>query len=123
VEELEQRYALSLPADFRRYLIEASPAEDLWDPEDVVWWSVASIKNIPDQYEHGASSAYFGAAAASYLLFADYSVSCWAWAICCSNGPSRGQVALIGGAPDRIVAGSFSEFVELYLRDPRLVGP
>lgn len=66
--------------------------------------------------------AVIAAEAHSYLFFADYSIWCWAWAICCGDGPNRGKVALVGGAPDRIVADSFSDFVERYLRDPASVG-
>ena len=41
----------------------------------------------------------------------------WAWAICCEEGGDRGKVALIGGAPDRIVVSSFTEFVKAYIED------
>ena len=56
--------------------------------------------------------------AGKYLFFADDMAWCWAWAICCDGGEDHGKVALIGGAPDHVVARSFSEFVEAYVGDP-----
>jgi hypothetical protein len=42
---------------------------------------------------------------------------CWAWAVCCSEGPNRGRIAVISD-PSGFVAENFLEFVERYLRDP-----
>ena len=53
----------------------------------------------------------------AYLIFSDYLIWCYAWAICCSDGPNRGKIALIGGLPDAIVAGSFRQFLLLELTD------
>jgi hypothetical protein len=77
------------------------------------------VKNIPDEYEHEVDNPQIADEAASYLFFADYMIWCWAWAVCCSEGPNRGKVALIGGSPDRFVANSFSEFIDEYLVDPK----
>jgi hypothetical protein len=118
VSRLEDRYRLRLPEDFRRYLLEAAPSEDLWDDGDATWWSLGRVKNIPDEHEHAVSDLDIAGEAASCLFFADYLIWCWAWAVCCSEGPNRGKVALIGGSPDRFVANSFSEFIDQYLVDP-----
>lgn len=42
---------------------------------------------------------------------------CWAWAICCSEGPNRGKVAMIGGQPNHFVADSFRDFLAMALAD------
>jgi hypothetical protein len=120
VRDIESRYGLSLPEDFRTYLLETAPAEDLWDSEGVTWWSADRIKNMPDEYatfNQAVSESEITGKPETWLFFADYLIWCWAWAICCSDGEDRGKIAVIGG-PEQIVAASFSDFVERYLRDP-----
>jgi hypothetical protein len=107
-----------LPADFEAYLLETAPGKDLWDEGDINWWAVSEIKCLPDGYEHGVTSTAIAEEAGAYLLFADYLIWCWGWAVCCSGGQNHGKVALIGSAPDRFVANTFSEFVNRYLEDP-----
>ena len=114
---LESRYGICLPDDFRRYLLEVAPPEELWDDAGTIWWPLDRIRNIPEEYRSGSSNPAIATEAAAYLFFADYLAWCWAWAICCSDGPNRGRVAFIGG-PDGFVADSFSDFVERYRRDP-----
>jgi hypothetical protein len=117
VEALELRYSVRLPDDFKAYLLAGAPAEYLWD-HDCNWWPVQRIKNIPDEYEHSIGDAAIAAEANAYLFFADYLVWSWAWAICCSDGPNRGKVAIIDGVQDRFVADSFSDFAARCVRDP-----
>lgn len=115
---LEGRYGIRIPEDFRRYLVEAAPREETSDHEMTTWWPVDRIRNIPDEYEHEPGPV-IAAEAGAFLCFADYLIWCWAWAVCCSDGPNRGRVALIGGSSDGFVADSFTEFAARYLHDPR----
>jgi hypothetical protein len=117
VRALECRYRIRLPDDFRRYLLQVAPDEDVTDDELTTWWALGRIRNIPDEYEGEISNLVIAAGAGEYLFFADYIFWCWAWAVCCSEGPNRGKVAFIGG-PNDFVADSFAEFVERYLHDP-----
>lgn len=121
VQEIERRYGLTLPEDFRLYLLHAAPSDDFWDNGDAIWWSPERLKNIPEEYEHPIDDPRIAQKAQTYLFFADYMIWSWAWAICCEEGEDRGKVALIGGAPDRIVASSFTEFVKAYIADPLAV--
>ena len=114
---LESRYDITLPEDFRRYLLESAPQADFWHTPGAIWWSIDRIKNIPDEYEHTVKNPEIAAEQDKYLFFADYMIWCWAWAICCSNGPNRGKVAVITGERDRFVTDCFSDFLEEYLRD------
>lgn len=117
IQSLEQRYGIRFPDDFREYLCFACPAEDdTFDDHTSTWWPVARIKNIPDEYDHKISDEAISRNAANYIFFADYSIWCCAWAICCDESESRGKVALIGGSPDRLIADSFAEFIDLYVR-------
>jgi hypothetical protein len=121
VQGIECRYGISLPEDFRLYLLHAAPSEDYWDDGNAIWWSPGRLKNILDEYEHPINDQHIAEKAQKYLVFADYMLWCWAWAICCEDGDDRGKVALIGGAPDRIVASNFTEFVNAYIVDPLAV--
>lgn len=115
---LEGRYGIRIPPDFRRYLLDVAPSDDLTDDELTTWWPLGRIRSLPDEYDYKIDDRGVAAEADTYLFFADYIIWCWAWAVCCSEGPNRGRVALIGGAPDGFVADSFTEFVERYLHDP-----
>ncbi|MEI9851687.1 MAG: SMI1/KNR4 family protein [Sphingomonas sp.] len=120
VAALERRYGIAIPEDFRDYLLRACPAEDLWDAgsgHDFIWWGLGRIKNIPDEYEQPIRNPEIASEAHRYLFFSDYCIWFWAWAICCSDGPNRGKVAVIGDS-ERFVANSFAQFVETYRTRP-----
>jgi hypothetical protein len=118
VERIEARYGIRIPEDFRRYLLEVCTVAERMDGETTTWCGLDGVCSIPDDYDGEITDPAVAAEANAYLFFADYLIWCWAWAVCCSDGPNRGKVALIGGMPDGFVAGSFTEFVERYLRDP-----
>lgn len=119
VSRLEARYRLVLPDDFRAYLLHAAPSGESMDDQGIAWWPIDRVRNIPDELDAGWEGHNFGLFCGeedSYLVFADYLIWCYAWAICCSNGPNRGRVLLLG-TPDRFVADSFRAFVALALAD------
>jgi hypothetical protein len=116
IAALEVRYSITLPDDFRAYLLESVPKEENWDDEDGNWWPMSRIKNIPDEYEHAVSEP-IASNASKHLIFLDYSIWCWAWAISCADDETRGKIAIIGGSPDGYVADTFEEFVERYTSD------
>jgi len=121
VEELERRYAISLPTDFKDYLLTSCPTGESWDRENTIWWPLDRIKSISEEYEHKVDEPHIAALAGQYLIFADYCIWCWAWAISCATDENRGKVAIIGGMPDRFVADSFSEFLQRYISNFRSV--
>jgi hypothetical protein len=117
IAELENRYSLILPDDFRDYLRFSSPVGETWDARMGTWREFEQIKNIPDEYQYELAPA-IASQAHKYLFFVDHCIWCWAWAISCADDKSRGCVAFIGGAPyDKIVASSFSDFVGKYISD------
>lgn len=121
IAELEASYGISMPTDFRLYLLQAVPSSDYMDDFGFIWWAADRLKNIPD--ECGTEAAPIGcqaieADAEHYLIFADFLDWCYAYAICCSQGEHRGKIALIAEG-SRFVADSFSQFVELALDDAR----
>lgn len=109
---LEARYKIRLPPDFRAYLSESSPVRQNWDEEMGNWWPFSRIKNIPEEYD----SRFTPENADKYLFFLDHCVWCWAWAISCADDATYGSIVTIGG-PEKVVAASFSEFVDRYVSD------
>ncbi|MDF0546481.1 SMI1/KNR4 family protein [Sphingobium sp. H39-3-25] len=120
VEALERRYSLTLPEDFRSYLLHAAPTTIWMDDIGTQWWSAPEIKSLPDECPDGSpgnTNPDIEQERDQCLVFADYLIWCYAWAICCSDGPNRGKIALIGGSPDMFVADSFRDFLRLELVD------
>lgn len=118
VRDIESRYGLSLPEDFRNYLLETAPAEDLSDRAGMAWWPLDRVTSVAEQCNRPVEGTPADEED-SWLFFVDYMDWLWGCAICCSAGPDRGKIAAIGGGtPDLIIAASFSEFVEQYLQDP-----
>jgi hypothetical protein len=126
VAELERRYGVSLPEDFRLYLLDCAPRGESMSDSGTTWWPIDRIRNIPDECGPDTPSEDRNPVIDSeedrYLIFADCLVWCYAWAICCSDGEHRGKVALVGD-PDQFVADSFSQFVELELNDSPAIHP
>ena len=86
-----------------------------WDNELTNWWPLESLRTVAEGYEDK-----LGDAVAAYrdklVLFADYSIWCWGWAINCAPGADHGKVAVIAGDDhDRFVADSFDCFVSMYV--------
>ena len=48
IQDIERRYGVTLPEDFRLYLLHAAPSDDFWDNGDAIWWSPERLKNIPE---------------------------------------------------------------------------
>lgn len=124
VARLEERYFILIPDDFRRYLLNVAPLADVVDDEMTTWWSLDRVTSLPDGLAEvsilppkPSGNPDIAAEEDAYLLFADYMIWCWGWAVCCSNGPNRGRVAMIGDR-EGFVADSFDEFVRRYLLDP-----
>lgn len=123
VASLESRYGIRIPDDFRRYLL-AAPSFETTDDEFTAWWALDRVTSLPDGLTEvsilppkPSSNPDIAAEEDTYLLFADYMIWCWGWAVCCSDGPNRGRVAMIADR-DGFVADSFDEFARRYLLDP-----
>ena len=115
---LEQRYAIKLPEDFRRYLEAAMPEGNEWDDEGTRWFPLADIRSLREECANWDSDSALDSD--RLLVFADYLIWCYAWAVDCSETENRGKVALITGK-DHYVADSFDAFVELYIRDDQIL--
>ena len=122
VSDLEARVGVRLPDDLRMYLLASAPnGQHVLDNNLIGWWNAGEIKSIPEEYEHDLKNPAVAENPGRFLFFADYCMWSWAWAIGCGEGEHRGKVAVIGTSTDRFVAGSFSEFIDLYVADPNAV--
>lgn len=118
IQEIERRYHVTLPKDFRSYLLEIAPRDHFTDDEMVTWWSPSKIKNIPDKISSRICNPVVAAEAEAYLFFADFLIWSSAWAICCCDGLDYGKVVSVDGVNDHFVATSFTAFAKAYVAEP-----
>lgn len=118
IAELEARYAITLPQDFRRYLAEECSVEDRLDDEWTMWWGLEAICSVADGSEHPIKGELEGVDTNKYLFFADAMAWAWAWAIACTDDDHRGKIVITVGTNDRFVADSFDDFLRLYAENP-----
>ena len=110
----ENRYAVHLPEDFRGYLaaINGFDNSEHWMSDDnlITFLGLSEIKPLNAYWSPEVANS------ADLFVFADYSISAHVYAIRLSNAaPDRNQVVVVY---DKLieVAGSFSEFIERYLK-------
>ena len=114
---VETRYEIRFPKDFRDYLLYGmTTGRDGLDLHDSSWWSLAELKNLPEENEYEITNPMLAKTAKQSVFFADYLIWCWAWAINCAEGENYGRIFVVSD-DERIVADSFSEFVERYIND------
>jgi len=118
IANLEKKYAVKLPHEFREYLRWACPKSvDQSDPELTTWWELDRIKSLEEEYEGSKylkKNPEFLKDASSYIVFVDYLIWSWSWAICCKPGDNYGRIVQLLG-PIEFVSNSFEEFVQAYI--------
>ena len=67
IADLEVRYSLTLPDDFKQYLRLSSPIGEVMDDRMGTWWDFTRIRNIPDEYPHELEPV-IAAQASRYLI-------------------------------------------------------
>lgn len=123
VNSLARHYGVSLPEDFRAYLLHAcSTLDDGGQMDDFsnAWWGLERIRSVAEEYSLLDTSSVLARSPDKWLFFADTAIWCTAWAICCLEGPDFGRIC-IAGSGDRVVADSFAQFIDAYLRDDRAI--
>ncbi|MGC4077530.1 MAG: SMI1/KNR4 family protein [Rubrivivax sp.] len=116
IQAIEQRLGLPLPADFRDHLLQLPLVDgDGIDGGDelLVFWTAERVATVAElnyrQWYHPGRSE-------TYLVFCDYLLDCWAWAIECGPNENHGKIALLSSPESELfVFQSFEELVEAYV--------
>jgi hypothetical protein len=122
VRDFEARNGVALPHDFRKYLLSVNGmvqagGQDC-DPNGFAFWPLARVKSVRMEYAKHSNPLPEVQDPDRYFVFVDYLQWCWAYAIRLGSRPSDGgQIIHVGKINPKVVAGSFTEFVDLYLRD------
>lgn len=120
LDAFEVRNAIRLPCDFRQYLRFTMPSGNDWDAEGTKWWALEDLKSARQEcagWEGGSGLDGDD----KIIVFADYLIWCWAWAIDCSENQSRGNVIMLTGGENPCVAPTFDDFLDRYVQDPQSV--
>jgi hypothetical protein len=128
VREFESRNDVTLPPDFRKYFLCVDGMTQVGghdcDPTGFSFWPLARVKNVSEEYAKHSTALPEVPDPNSSFVFADYLQWCWAYAIHLGDSPSEpNPIIHVGTVHPKVVAGSFNEFVELYLRDARELYP
>lgn len=118
VAEFEQRHSVVLPRDFRAYLQLVDGMNEAMDDESFRFCPLAEIQPVDQVLEphHTDRDWYPGC-----FIFADFLTWCWAYAIRLAGAPPEvGNIFIVYGDDTRrpLIADSFSEFAERYIRNP-----
>lgn len=118
--EFETRHDVALPPDFRKYLSHVNGMAQIGgqdcDGKYFAFWPLHRIKPVPQECAENKAQVPVIENVDAYFAFADYMQWSWAYAICLAS-KQRGKILQFGTLSPRIVANSFTEFVEAYVRD------
>lgn len=118
IRTFEAKHGVILPADLREYFLTVDGMEDELDPGTNRFWPLAMVKPVSQELTdiHPDRWAY-----PNCFLFADHCIWCLAWAVRLGKDSLEisDPVFKITGdnVPGRMIALSFTAFVEMYLED------
>ena len=115
INAFEQEYGVVLPTDFREYFLRLNGIGE--DPDVFCFWPISKLRRVDLKIFNMLQ-------AESYFLFADFLIESHYYAIYLSNDPFfQNRVILPDFPGSPVIAQTFTEFLELYLRDdPSLFG-
>jgi SMI1 / KNR4 family (SUKH-1) len=134
IEEYERNHQARLPDDFKQYLLKANGMQPCvphdTDKNGYCFWPLERIRSAADEFrkpQHRVKETeLLNPDLAGYFIFGDYLQWSWAFAIQTSGTDTeKSQVFRVDG-PQVIqkLAGSFAEFIDLYVADSaRLYDP
>jgi cell wall assembly regulator SMI1 len=129
IESFESRNLVRLPPDLRRYFATVDGMEEGETDTDMFsFLSLEAVKSIPEELAHFGSIPDYGEIMRSlpdpnrWFVIVAYLTSSAVYAIRLCADPEGTPVLWIGdGTHNRVVASSFSGFLEAYLADPLLL--
>jgi hypothetical protein len=129
VVTFESRNGVVLPQDFRNYFLKINGmVQDFGsgcDRKGFAFCPLSMVKSVAKECaKHPTVPVHEEEEADRYFVFADYLQWCWAYAIHLdASSPGTNQVINVGTLRPKVVADSFTEFVNLYVRDARELYP
>jgi len=113
-----------LPGDLRDYFLNVNGMvqdfENSCDQRGFAFWPLSLMTNVAKECGKRSSIESAFKDPERYFVFADYLQWSWAYAIRLdASSPEAGQVVHVGTLRPKVIAGSFTEFVSLYLQDAR----
>jgi hypothetical protein len=122
LQDFESKQRVSFPADFREYLANVNGMAPIGgqdsDGKGFAFWPLNRIRPVPEECAAGRIRVPTFGGVESYFAFADYMQWSWAYAISLQLSQS-GKILQFGTHSPTVIAGSFTEFVEAYLRDSK----
>ena len=116
IRAFESKNGIVLPADLREYFLTVDGMEDELDPGTNRFWPLEMVKLVSEELNdiHSDRWSYPGC-----FIFADHCIWCLAWAVRFGSEPlevSEPVFQVTGDkVPGRMIAPSFTAFVEMYL--------
>lgn len=128
VREFERVNKVILPADFRSYFLAVNGMLQVGgndcDPNGFAFWPLTEVKSVREEYKKHSTHLPRVEDPDQHFVFVDYLQWCWAYAIRLTNDPSGpNSVVHVGTLQPKQVAASFTDFVDLYLRDANELYP
>jgi hypothetical protein len=131
IDRFAIREKVALPIDLVSYLQSINGTNGDYAPGMVALWRLDQFQRLSCELDGSKrestaliQSAYANAPvnADQYFVFADFMHEAKLYAIRLADCVENGEVLILDGEPPRVVAKSFSEFIELLINDPAAIG-
>jgi SMI1 / KNR4 family (SUKH-1) len=124
LQQFESDHAVKLPTDLREYFVKCNGMVQRGgvdtDKEGFAFWPIEKVGSMRKVCLEAGVALPSIQSSEEYFVFADYLQ--WSWAYAIRLGGEENSVILVGAEGD-VVAGSFSEFVKLYIEDAEALYP
>jgi hypothetical protein len=122
VHSFESLNSVILPPDFRDYILTVNGMfqdfENSSDQKGFAFWPLNQMTNAAQELANRPSAEPGPTNLQSYFIFADYMHRSWAYAINLGTDPAKaGHIIHVDTLRPKVVARSFTEFVNLYVQD------
>lgn len=124
IAAFEHEFGVVLPSDMREYFLTVNGMQpDVTDEEMLRFWTLQEFKPLPAAAPLYATASYISNPQ-TLFVFADYSI--WAHAYAIRLGVAalnQNEIFIIGGDYPILLFNSFSQLIDSYLADKRLMFP
>ena len=124
VRRFEVQNGVILPGDLRSYFLQVNgmlpDAREDCDLTGFCFWPLERVKSVTQELSRHSSLMPRNAEDHLHFVFADYLQWSWAYAIRLTDSATGPNPIIYVGTPEpKVVANSFTQFVELYLKDAK----